>query len=162
MPRMLRGVHNRSIVTTALGRQVAASFGIGNSLQTNQNLYGKQTNRFCQQLAPTAMQRMAHPDGECASAKGNRLSIFFFRKNCAILKKLHSNFIAAAEHGIVFILSTIATSSIEEIAAAAPDGNNWFQLYIYKDRYHHPYYKWKRIRVNGNDQSGNHKSDSTG
>lgn len=42
---------------------------------------------------------------------------------------------AAAAHGIVYILSTIATSSIEEIAAAAPNGNNWFQLYIYKDRY---------------------------
>lgn len=43
--------------------------------------------------------------------------------------------IAAARHGIVYTLSTIATSSIEQIAEAAPDGNNWFQLYIYKDRY---------------------------
>ncbi|KAI9565496.1 hypothetical protein GHT06_009288 [Daphnia sinensis] len=88
MPRMLRGVQNRSMNTTALGFSVSAPFGI----------------------APTAMQRMAHPDGECATAK------------------------AAAAHGIVYILSTIATSSIEEIAAAAPNGNNWFQLYIYKDR----------------------------
>ena len=31
-------------------------------------------------------------------------------------------------------LSTIATSSIEEVAKAAPEGPKWFQLYIYKDR----------------------------
>jgi hypothetical protein len=43
--------------------------------------------------------------------------------------------IAAAAAGIVYTLSTIATSSIEEIAEAAPTGINWFQLYIYKDRY---------------------------
>ncbi len=36
--------------------------------------------------------------------------------------------------GTIFILSTIATSSIEEIADAAPDGVRWFQLYVYKDR----------------------------
>ena len=34
----------------------------------------------------------------------------------------------------MFILSTIATSSIEEIAEAAPGVIRWFQLYIYKDR----------------------------
>ena len=32
------------------------------------------------------------------------------------------------------ILSTISTSSIEEVAAAAPTANKWFQLYIYKNR----------------------------
>ena len=31
-------------------------------------------------------------------------------------------------------MSTIATTSIEEIAEAAPDVVRWFQLYIYKDR----------------------------
>ncbi|KAI4466417.1 s -2-hydroxy-acid oxidase-related [Holotrichia oblita] len=61
-------------------------------------------------ISPTAMQRMAHPEGECANAR------------------------AAAANGTVFILSTIATSSIEEIAEAAPNGLNWFQLYIYVDR----------------------------
>lgn len=46
------------------------------------------------------------------------------------------NYIAAAcEESIVYILSTMATSSIEEVAEVAPNGNNWFQLYIYKDRY---------------------------
>lgn len=31
-------------------------------------------------------------------------------------------------------MSTLATSSIEEVAAAAPNAMKWFQLYIYKDR----------------------------
>ena len=31
-------------------------------------------------------------------------------------------------------LSTIATSSIEEVSKAAPNGLKWFQLYIYKNR----------------------------
>ena len=45
-------------------------------------------------IAPTAMQRMAHPQGECATAA------------------------AAQKAGALFILSTISTSSIEEVAAA--------------------------------------------
>ncbi|XP_059613550.1 uncharacterized protein LOC132259799 [Phlebotomus argentipes] len=61
-------------------------------------------------IAPTAMQRMAHPDGEVANAR------------------------AAASSGVLFTLSTIATSSIEEVAAATPESNKWFQLYIYRDR----------------------------
>lgn len=62
-------------------------------------------------ISPTAMQRMAHPEGECATAK------------------------AAEGAGVIFTLSTIATSSIEEVAAAAPNCIKWFQLYMYKD--HH-------------------------
>lgn len=61
-------------------------------------------------IAPTAMQRMAHPEGECANAR------------------------AAQAMGTIFTLSTIATSSIEEVAEAAPNALKWFQLYIYKDR----------------------------
>lgn len=61
-------------------------------------------------ISPTAMQKLAHPDGEMANAR------------------------AAGEAGIIFTLSTIATSSVEEVAAAAPDTNKWFQLYIYRDR----------------------------
>lgn len=61
-------------------------------------------------ISPTAMQRMAHPEGECANAK------------------------AAEKAGVIFTLSTIATSSIEEVAAAAPNCVKWFQLYIYTDR----------------------------
>ncbi|KAJ8980293.1 hypothetical protein NQ317_005213 [Molorchus minor] len=61
-------------------------------------------------IAPTAMQRMAHPEGECANVR------------------------AAQAIGTIFTLSTISTSSIEEVAQAAPNGIKWFQLYIYKDR----------------------------
>ncbi|XP_063224292.1 2-Hydroxyacid oxidase 1-like [Bacillus rossius redtenbacheri] len=61
-------------------------------------------------VAPTSMQRLVHADGECAAAR------------------------AAGEAGTVFILSTLSTSSVEEVAAAAPDTTKWFQLYIYKDR----------------------------
>jgi (S)-2-hydroxy-acid oxidase len=61
-------------------------------------------------IAPTAMQKMAHPDGECASAR------------------------AAAAKNTVFVLSTISTTSIEDVAQAAPNAIKWFQLYIYKDR----------------------------
>ncbi|CAL1684387.1 unnamed protein product [Lasius platythorax] len=43
-------------------------------------------------------------------------------------------FAAAQAAGTIFILSTISTSSIEEVAEAAPDGIKWFQLYIYIDR----------------------------
>ena len=49
-------------------------------------------------VAPTAFQRMAHPDGELAMARG------------------------AAAAGAVMCLSTLATATIEEVAAAAPDG----------------------------------------
>lgn len=34
----------------------------------------------------------------------------------------------------IHILSTISTSSIEEVARASPNANKWFQLYVYKDR----------------------------
>lgn len=43
-------------------------------------------------------------------------------------------FTAAQAAGTIFILSTISTSSIEEVAIAAPEGIKWFQLYIYSDR----------------------------
>ncbi|XP_023300142.2 peroxisomal (S)-2-hydroxy-acid oxidase GLO5 [Lucilia cuprina] len=61
-------------------------------------------------IAPTAMQKMAHPDGEGGNAK------------------------ATGEMGSIFILSTLATMSIEEVAQAAPFTHKWFQLYVYKDR----------------------------
>ena len=61
-------------------------------------------------VAPTAFQRMAHPDGELATAR------------------------AAAAAGTIMCLSTIATSSAAEVAEAAPEGRRWFQLYCYRDR----------------------------
>jgi L-lactate dehydrogenase (cytochrome) len=41
---------------------------------------------------------------------------------------------AAARAGIPFSLSTLGTSSIEDVKAANPQGRNWFQLYMWKDR----------------------------
>ncbi|XP_049793259.1 uncharacterized protein LOC126203064 [Schistocerca nitens] len=87
-PRMMRNVSKRDMSTTVLGNCVSVPFGI----------------------APTAMQRMAHQDGECATAR------------------------AAGMMGTIFTLSTLSTSSIEEVAEAAPSTIKWFQLYIYKDR----------------------------
>ena len=41
---------------------------------------------------------------------------------------------AAAAAGIPFSLSTLGTTSIEDVRAAAPDGRLWYQLYVMKDR----------------------------
>ncbi|KAL8142283.1 hypothetical protein V2J09_015315 [Rumex salicifolius] len=60
-------------------------------------------------IAPTAMQKMAHPDGEYATAR------------------------AAASAGTIMTLSSWATSSVEEVASTGP-GIRFFQLYVYKDR----------------------------
>ena len=61
-------------------------------------------------IAPTGFTRMMQTEGEIAGAT------------------------AAAAAGIPFSLSTMGTSSIEDVKAAAPDGRNWFQLYMWKDR----------------------------
>src|SRR5207248_1686852 len=60
-------------------------------------------------VAPVAFQRVAHPDGEAGTAR------------------------AAAAAGTIMCLSTIATSTPADVAAAAPDGKHWFQLYVFKD-----------------------------
>ena len=46
----------------------------------------------------------------------------------------HLLFTAAEAMGTIFTLSTISTSSIEEVAAAAPNAIKWFQLYVLKNR----------------------------
>ena len=61
-------------------------------------------------IAPTGFTRMMQTEGERAGAT------------------------AAAAAGIPFSLSTMGTTSIEDVAAAAPDGRNWFQLYMWTDR----------------------------
>ncbi|XP_077475154.1 2-Hydroxyacid oxidase 1 [Stigmatopora argus] len=67
-------------------------------------------------VAATAMQRMAHPDGETATARACRAM------------------------GTGMMLSSWATSTIEEVMSAMTsspgngDGVLWLQLYIYKDR----------------------------
>jgi 4-hydroxymandelate oxidase len=60
--------------------------------------------------APCAFNALAHPDGELAVAR------------------------ATAARGMLQVVSTAATYSVEDVAEAAPDGLRWFQLYCYKDR----------------------------
>ncbi|KAL0926488.1 hypothetical protein M5K25_002723 [Dendrobium thyrsiflorum] len=60
-------------------------------------------------IAPTAMQKMAHPEGEYATAR------------------------AASAANTIMTLSSWATSSVEEVASTGP-GIRFFQLYVYKDR----------------------------
>lgn len=61
-------------------------------------------------IAPTGFTRLMHTEGERAGAA------------------------AAGAAGIPFALSTLGTTSIEDVAAANPGGRNWFQLYMWKDR----------------------------
>lgn len=87
-PRMLRDVSKRTTKTKVLGEEISMPIGV----------------------SPTAMQRMAHPEGEVANAR------------------------AVGNMGSIFTLSTLSTSSLEDVAKEAPDTIKWFQLYIYKDR----------------------------
>lgn len=59
--------------------------------------------------APCAANNLAHPEGELAVAR------------------------AVAAAGSLQIVSTLATRSLEEIAATGP-APRWFQLYVYRDR----------------------------
>jgi len=61
-------------------------------------------------LAPTGFTRMMHQAGEPAVAG------------------------AAAAAGLPYALSTLGTTSPEDLAAAVPQGAKWFQLYLWRDR----------------------------
>jgi len=61
-------------------------------------------------VAPMAYQGLAAPEGEPATAR------------------------AVGAAGTIMAVSTLATTSLEEVAAAAAGGPLWFQLYVYKDR----------------------------
>ena len=61
-------------------------------------------------IAPTGFTRLMRTEGERAGAA------------------------AAGAAGIPFSLSTLGTTSIEDVARANPRGRNWFQLYMWKDR----------------------------
>ena len=86
VPRVLRGAADRDLRTELLGAELSMPVLI----------------------APTAFHRLAHPDGEVATAR------------------------AAADAGTVFVVSMAATRPVEEIAAAG--GTLWFQLYPQPDR----------------------------
>jgi isopentenyl diphosphate isomerase/L-lactate dehydrogenase-like FMN-dependent dehydrogenase len=87
-PRVLVDVTDVSAATTVLGTPVSMPLLV----------------------APIALQKMAHPDGEAGMAR------------------------AAAAAGTVMTVSTIATSSPAEVAAAAPGAPLWFQVYCFRDR----------------------------
>ena len=61
-------------------------------------------------IAPTGFTRMMQTEGEIAGAR------------------------AAEKFGIPFTLSTLGTTTIEDVVTASPNGRNWFQLYMWKDR----------------------------
>ncbi|WP_307849455.1 alpha-hydroxy acid oxidase [Qaidamihabitans albus] len=61
-------------------------------------------------FAPTGFTRMMHHEGERAVAR------------------------VAERAGIPYALSTMGTTSIEDVAGAAPAGRRWFQLYVWRDR----------------------------
>jgi len=79
------------------------------SLDTGWDVLGKRVE-LPFGIAPTGFTRMMHTEGEFAGAT------------------------AAEAAGIPFALSTMGTRSIEEVKNVAPDGRNWFQLYMWKDR----------------------------
>ncbi|HVE79906.1 MAG TPA: alpha-hydroxy acid oxidase [Gemmatimonadaceae bacterium] len=85
--RVLTGAGPRDLSTTVLGQPVALPVLI----------------------APTAYQRLAHPEGELATAR------------------------AADAAGTVMVLSTLATTAVEVVRSATRQPL-WFQLYIYRDR----------------------------
>ena len=84
-PRMLVDVEECSTATTVLGQRVSMPLLV----------------------APVAFQRVAHPDGEVATAR------------------------AAGAAGTVMCLSTLATATPAEVAAVG--GPRWFQLYVFRD-----------------------------
>jgi isopentenyl diphosphate isomerase/L-lactate dehydrogenase-like FMN-dependent dehydrogenase len=61
-------------------------------------------------IAPLAMQRLAHGDGELATAR------------------------AAAAAGTLICLSSAATARPAEVAAASGDAPRWYQVYVFADR----------------------------
>jgi 4-hydroxymandelate oxidase len=87
-PRVLAGIAEVATTTTLLGSEVSSPVAI----------------------APTAIQGLAHAEGEVASARG------------------------AARAGALLILSSLATCSLEDVAAAAPEAPRWMQIYILRER----------------------------
>ena len=84
--RVLRDLSTRTLQTTVLGQPVSLPVLV----------------------APTAFHRLAHEEGEVATAR------------------------AAAAQGTVMMLSTLSTCSLEAVCATG--ATVWFQLYVYRDR----------------------------
>lgn len=89
-PRVLRDVSNISTVCPVLGQQNTVPLGV----------------------APTAMQCLAHEDGELGTAR------------------------ACRDAGVIMGLSSFATKSLEEVAEANGDNAYVLQLYLFEEREH--------------------------
>ena len=92
LPRVLRGAGPAKLQTAILGHHISLPILI----------------------SPTAFHRLAHPEGECATAR------------------------AAAAAGTVMIVSMASTVAIEEVAAASREAAGgeaslWFQIYLQPD-----------------------------
>ncbi|XP_056644376.1 2-Hydroxyacid oxidase 1-like [Diorhabda sublineata] len=87
-PRYLCNVAHRNLKIKILGKDISMPIGV----------------------APTAMQKLAHPDGETAIAR------------------------ATQELNTIYIMSIYSTTSIEDVVKAAPHGRKWLQLFIFSDR----------------------------
>jgi L-lactate dehydrogenase (cytochrome) len=77
-------------------------------VDTSREILGK-TSALPFAFAPTGFTRMMHHEGEAAVGR------------------------VAERNGIPVGLSTMATTSIEDLAAAAPGARKWFQLYVWRD-----------------------------
>lgn len=89
-PRIMRDVSSIDSSVVVFGHRSSAPFGI----------------------APAAMQKLAHPDGELATAR------------------------ACARRGIVMGLSSFSTTTIEDVRQASGRMPNALQLYLFEDRSH--------------------------
>jgi len=87
VPRMLAGVGEPDLATTALGTPISLPVIV----------------------APVGHQRLFHPDGEVAVARG------------------------AAAAGTIMCVSTMANTSIEDVAIETPEADLWYQLYARRD-----------------------------
>lgn len=79
------------------------------SVDTSTTILGRPAS-FPLIMAPTGFTRMMQHEGEIAVAR------------------------AAARAGVPYTLSTMGTTSPAELTDAVPSGDNWFQLYLWKDR----------------------------
>jgi isopentenyl diphosphate isomerase/L-lactate dehydrogenase-like FMN-dependent dehydrogenase len=86
-PRMLTGAYPPDPSTDVLGSHVS----------------------FPVLVAPWAYQKLAHPDGELATAR------------------------AAASAGTIMVVSSTTVDVLEDVASAS-DGEKWWQLYVFTDR----------------------------
>jgi isopentenyl diphosphate isomerase/L-lactate dehydrogenase-like FMN-dependent dehydrogenase len=87
-PRVLVDIASVDTRTTVLGTEIASPV----------------------MVAPVALQKLAHPEGEAATAR------------------------AAAAAGTIMALSTSASMRPGAVAEAAPGGARWFQVYVFNDR----------------------------